>query len=155
MAFPVDVALERRDGAFGERQLRVGDDFLPVEADDAAETATVRAGPDRGIEGEQRRRGGTEAPAIDRRFEDFAEAANFDAGVRQQAHAAAAEPEGHQGSLMEARGFRGRNGQAILDDEDFIGVLGNGFFAQPDPLAGHESPGEAGAHKLFGDGWPS
>ena len=52
LAFPVDIALEGCDGAFGERQFGVGNDFLPVEADDATKTAAVWAGPNWGVEGE-------------------------------------------------------------------------------------------------------
>ena len=44
LRFAVDVALEGCDRTFGERQRRVRDDFIPVEADDAAEAAALRAG---------------------------------------------------------------------------------------------------------------
>ena len=46
LRFAVDVTLERGDGAFGERQGRVRDDLVPVEADDAAEAAALWAGSD-------------------------------------------------------------------------------------------------------------
>ena len=155
MAFPVDISLEGRDGAFGERELWVWDDFLPVEADDAAKAPTIRTSTDGGIKREECWRGWAEAAAIDWGFEDLAEAPDLDARVRQQAHAATAQSEGNQGGLMEARSLCGRNGEAILNDERLVGILRNGFFAEAESLAGHERPRETGAHKFFGDGRPS
>ena len=155
LALAVDVALEGSDRAFGERELRVWDDFLPVEADDAAKAPAIRTSADGGIKREECGRCWAEAAAIDWGFEDLAEAPDFDARVRQQAHATTAKTEGNQGGFMEARGLCGRNGEAILNDERLVGVLGNSFFAEAEPFAKHERPRETGAHKFFGDGWPS
>jgi len=154
LAFAVDVALERGDGALGERQLGVGDDLLPVESDHAAEAAALGAGADRRIEREQRRRGGSEATAVDRRLEDLAVAPELRARVRQHPHATAAEAERHQGGFMEARGLRRRDGQAVLDDERFIGFRRDGLFAETEALAADERPREARPREFFGDGRP-
>ena len=52
LRFAVDVTLEWRDRTFGERQRWVRDDLIPVEADDAAEAAALRAGAHGRVEGE-------------------------------------------------------------------------------------------------------
>ena len=52
LRFAVDVALEWRDGAFGERQGRVRDNLIPVESDDAAKAAALRAGAHGRVKGE-------------------------------------------------------------------------------------------------------
>ena len=75
--------MEGGDRAFGERELGVWDDFLPVEADDAAKAPAIRTSADRRIKREQRWRGWAEAAAIDWGFEDLAEAPDLDARVRQ------------------------------------------------------------------------
>ena len=154
LAFAIDVALERGHGAFGERQLGVGDDLLPIEADDSAEAAAFRAGANGRVEGEERGCRRAEAAAIDRRFEDLAEAPEFHARIRQHPHASAAEAERDQGRLMETGGFRRGNRQAVLDDQDFLRFRRDGVLAEAQPLAADECPREAGPHEFFGDGRP-
>ena len=66
LRFAIDGPLKGCDRAFGERQRRVRDDFVPVEADDAAEAAAVWAGADGRVEGEERRRSRADFPSVDR-----------------------------------------------------------------------------------------
>ena len=54
LAFGPGRCLQRLDGAGAQRQLVVGDDQSQVDADHAAKAAAAGAGPDGGVEGEQR-----------------------------------------------------------------------------------------------------
>ena len=124
----VDVTLERCDRAFGERQGWVWDDLIPVEPDDATEAAALRAGTHGRIEREECGRGWAELTSVDWRFQGFAVAGQLLALVVEQAEAGAAEAEGREGRFMEARGLVGRDGDAVLDDEQFDRVGGNLVF---------------------------
>lgn len=53
LAFFAAFALEGFDGAFGEGEEVVGDGFVEVDADDAAEASAVITGAEGGIEGEE------------------------------------------------------------------------------------------------------
>ena len=65
----VNLALPRLEGPGVDGERVVGDGQAVVDVDDAAETAAVRAGTQRRIEGEQRGRGGAEGAAGFRRMQ--------------------------------------------------------------------------------------
>ena len=155
LRFAVDRPLERGDRAFRERQRRVRDDLLPVQPDDAAEAAALRTRADGRIEGEERGRGRAELPSVDRRFEHLAVTRKLVALVVEQAEAGAAEAEGREGRLMEARRLVGGDRHAILDHEQFGCVGRDLVLRQPDTSAGGEGAVEARLGEFFGDGRPA
>ena len=155
LRFAVDRPLERRDRPFRQRQRGVRDDLMPVEADDAAEATALRARADGRVEGEERGRGRAEFPSVDRRFQHLAVAREFVALVVEQAEAGAAEAEGCEGRLMEARGLVGGDRHAVLDHQQLRRVGGDLVLRQPDTSAGGEGATEARLGEFFRDGRPA
>jgi hypothetical protein len=60
LAFVAALALERFDGALGDGEGGIGNGLFEIEADDASEAPAFGACAERGVEGEERGRGGAE-----------------------------------------------------------------------------------------------
>ena len=148
LALAVDGPLERRDGAFGQRQRRVGDDLLPVEADDPAEAAAGRTGSDGRVEGEERGRSRAEFPSVHGRLEQLAVARHLVAGFVQDPQAPAAEPERRERGLVEARGFRRGDRDAVLHHQQLGRLGGDRLLAEAPPSTGDVGAVEARLHEF-------
>ena len=116
LAFLRHAALERTDDALGEGARAVRDDALPVEADDASETAALGAGTERVVEAEEAGRGRTDVEVAPGAVPSGGEGVAFVGVGVDEEDTAFAEAEGGLDGFGQA-GFVG-GGDAVLDDVD-------------------------------------
>ena len=129
LAFLRHAALERPHHALAEGARVVGDDALPVEADDAAEPAAFRARPERVVEAEQARGGRTDVEVAPRAMPPGGGRVGF-IGLRvHEDDAALAESERGLDGLGQARAVGDR--ETVLDHMDGGGEFGRRFLIDP------------------------
>ena len=137
LAFLRHAALKRADYAFGEGARAVGDDALPVEADDAAEAAAFRAGPERVVEAEEAGGGRTDVEVAPGAVPTGGERVAFVGFGVDEKDASFAEAQGGFNGFGQACFVRG--GEAVLNDvnhgRERFGrglVDAENFFLEPD-----------------------
>ena len=116
LAFLRHAALERADNALGEGARAVGDDALPVETDDASESAAFGAGAERMVEAEESGRGRTDVEVAPGAMPSGGERMTFVRVGIDEKDASFAEAEGGFDGFGQAV-FVIR-GNAVLDDMD-------------------------------------
>ena len=137
LAFLRHAALKRAHHAFGERARPVGDNALPVKADDTSEAAAFRAGAERMVEAEEPRGGWPDIQVAPGAVPSGGERVTFVGSGVDEKNAPFAEAQSGFNGFGQARFVRG--GEAVLNDVNH-GRKGFGrglvdaesFFSEPD-----------------------